>query len=71
MNNQLNYMMVRQRNAELHHAGEQARLAREMHAAGRNLPDQTPITQVTIKPGRRSPRAVTALEVERPIVRMR
>ena len=38
MNVQLNHILARQRAAELQHAGEQARLAREVRMSGRKLP---------------------------------
>jgi hypothetical protein len=37
MDAQLNHILARKRAAELQHAGEQARLAREVRVSGRNL----------------------------------
>ena len=63
MHFQLNYMMARQRSAELHRAGERSRLAREVPAGRRKLRDTDPITRPSAEPQR----GTTALEVERTI----
>ena len=64
MNAQLNYIMARQRSAELQHYGEQARLAREADAGRRKSPDPRPLTCMSARPAPRSPRGITALEIE-------
>jgi hypothetical protein len=67
MNAQLNYMIARHRSAELQRAGEQARLAREADAGRRKLPDPRSITCVSAQSAPRSPRGISALEIERAI----
>jgi hypothetical protein len=63
MHFQLNYMIARQRSAGLHHAGERARLAREVPARRRKLRHTDPITRPSAEPRR----GTTALEIERTI----
>jgi hypothetical protein len=63
MHFQLNYMIARQRGAGLDHAGEPARLAREVPARRRNLRDTDPITRPSAEPRR----GTTALVVDRTI----
>jgi hypothetical protein len=63
MHFQLNYMVAQQRCAELHRAGEQARLAAEVYAGRRKLPDPNLIT----RPSGERWRGKTGLEVERAI----
>jgi hypothetical protein len=60
---QLNYMVAQQRRAELRRAGEQARLADEVYAERRKLPDPNLIT----RPSGERWRGRTTLEVERAI----
>ena len=52
MNVQLNHMLSRRRAAELEHAGEQARLAREVRMRGRKLRHRIPITRLRARPAR-------------------
>jgi streptogramin lyase len=52
MNAQLNHMLARERAAELQHAGEQARLAREVGMSGRKLRNRNLITRVRARPVR-------------------
>jgi hypothetical protein len=71
MNAQLNYLMARQRSAELQHAGQGAQFAREARVGRRKLRrggrDLNPNTRVSAQPGRTTPCGLTALEVERAI----
>jgi hypothetical protein len=60
---QLNFTIARQRSAELHRAGEGARLARELPARRRKLLVTDPITRPSAEPLR----GTTAIEVERTI----
>ena len=52
MNAQLNLILSRQRAAELQHAGEQPRLAREVRMRGRKLRHRNLITRLTARPAR-------------------
>ena len=52
MNVQLNHILSRRRAAELEHAGEQARLARQVRMRGRKLRHQIPITRLRARPAR-------------------
>ena len=52
MNAQLNHILARQRTAELQHAGEQARLAREVRMRGRKLRHRNLITRLRARPAR-------------------
>lgn len=52
MNVQLNHILSRRRAAELEHAGEQARLAREVRMRGRKLRHRIPITRLRARPAR-------------------
>ena len=47
MNAQLNHMIARQRSAELHGAGEQARLASELSAGQRSSRDPNPVIRLS------------------------
>ena len=60
MSAQLNYMIARQRSADLQRVGERPRLATEVPARRRRWRDPNPITRPNAKPWRRRP----ALEVE-------
>jgi hypothetical protein len=64
VNAQLSYVMARQRGAELQRADEQARLARQADAERRELPDPRPLACVIAQPAPRSPRGMTALEIQ-------
>jgi hypothetical protein len=55
MNAQLNYLIARQYSAVLRHAGEQARLAREVPERRRRLRDAHPITRASTKLRRAGP----------------
>ena len=57
MNPQLNYMMVRHRNAEARRAGERARLASEVPARRRGFRHQNTITPPTRRARARNDRA--------------
>jgi hypothetical protein len=63
MHFQLNLTIARQRTAELHRAGERARLAREVPPRRRKLLVTDPITRPSAEPRR----GTTALEVDRTI----
>ena len=52
MNAQLNLMLARERTAELQHAGEQGRLAREVRMSGRKLRNRNLITRLRARPAR-------------------
>ena len=52
MNVQLNHILARQRAAELQHAVERARLAREVRMRGRKLPRWNLITRLKARPAR-------------------
>ena len=52
MNGPLNYMIARQRCAELRRGGEQARLAHEVPDRRRRLRDAHPITGASTEPRR-------------------
>jgi hypothetical protein len=55
MNAQLNYLIARQYSTVLRHAGEQARLAREVPEKRRRLRDAHPITRASTKLRRGGP----------------
>jgi hypothetical protein len=61
MHFQLNFTIARQRSAELHRAGERARLAREEPAPRLKLRVTDPITRPSAEP----PGGTTAHEVDR------
>ena len=61
MNAQVNYMMVRQRSAEVQRTGERARLATQVPARRHRLRIQNTITRPSAEPGR----GTTAVEIAR------
>ena len=63
MNAQLNYMMARQRSAEVQLTGERAQLAVQVLARRRSLRSQNTIT----RPSAESGRGTTAVEIAREI----
>jgi hypothetical protein len=64
MNTQLHYMVTPQRGVELRRAAERARLTSEVSDRRRNTRDPAPVTRLSMRPPRISPRDMTALDVE-------
>jgi hypothetical protein len=64
MNPQLMYPIAQQQGAELHRAGQRARLASEARAARRSLRRPNLITGLSARAGQGSPPGMTTLELD-------